>query len=157
MSIDIAQGFNIVSKEPIDDRLVLTKTQMKNLLKGQMPDNYLCICKDDGKLYLWNSSFERDSEIGRFKPYEDILDLPKAIKDSIEKSPEAKKQMAESISIALPGAIKVALEKQADQDSGLYVDENGNIKVGVNKDQMDIIDNKISIAIGVIQAIDGNI
>ena len=56
MAIDLATGFNIGSKDVIDERQVLTLDQMKNLDESIYPDNYFAICKDDGKLYLFNTS-----------------------------------------------------------------------------------------------------
>ena len=52
MAIDLATGFNIGSKDVIDERQVLTLEQMKNLDENVYPDNYFAICKDDGKLYI---------------------------------------------------------------------------------------------------------
>lgn len=67
MAINLPQGFNIGSNESIDQRLLLTKEQMKAALKGSMPEKYFCVCKDDGKLYIYNSENEIDPEIGRFR------------------------------------------------------------------------------------------
>ena len=67
MAIDLATGFNIGSKDAIDERQVLTLEQMKNLDENVYPDNYFSICKDDGKLYLYNSSNEVNDETGKFR------------------------------------------------------------------------------------------
>ena len=67
MAIDLATGFNIGSKDVIDERQVLTLEQMKNLDETIYPDNYFAICKDNGKLYIFNASNEIDEETGKFR------------------------------------------------------------------------------------------
>ena len=67
MAIDLATGFNIGSKDAIDERQVLTLEQMKNLDESIYPDKYFAICKDDGKLYLFNASNEINDETGKFR------------------------------------------------------------------------------------------
>lgn len=150
MAIVFPQGFDIASKEPVDSRLVMTKAQMLTKLKGDMPDNYLCVCSDDGKLYLWNSAFDKNPEYGRFKPYEEIIDLPKVIDEAVEKEPE---RLAESAAGILPAALQKALERQT-ESSGLIVDENGNIKVNLDQENIVFDDqNRVSLNIDIVQAI----
>ena len=67
MAIDLATGFNIGSKDAIDERQVLTLEQMKNLDESIYPDKYFAICKDNGKLYIFNASNEIDEETGKFR------------------------------------------------------------------------------------------
>ena len=67
MAIDLATGFNIGSKDAIDERQVLTLEQMKNLDESIYPDKYFAICKDDGKLYIFNASNEINAETGKFR------------------------------------------------------------------------------------------
>lgn len=62
----------------------------------------------------------------------------------------------EELSTEIPNALKKALSEQTDKDSGLIVDENGNIKVNLNNEHLEIIDNKIDLAISCIQAIESN-
>lgn len=70
MAIDLATGFNIGSKDAIDERQVLTLEQMKNLDENIYPDKYFAICKDDGKLYIFNASNEINDETGKFRVLE---------------------------------------------------------------------------------------
>ena len=67
MAIDLATGFNIGSKDAIDERQVLTLEQMKNLDESIYPDKYFAICKDNGKLYIYDASNEIDAESGKFR------------------------------------------------------------------------------------------
>lgn len=149
MAIIFPQGFKVTSTDAIDSRLVLTKAEMKALLVDGMPNNYLCLCSDDGKLYIWNSAFEKSADLGRFKAYEEIFNLADAFDKAAELYPEA---LTAQVAKELPKAMKKALEDQ-EADSGLAVDENGNIKVDFNEDQFDLNDNKVTLAIDIIQAI----
>lgn len=64
----------------------------------------------------------------------------------------------ERLAIELPGALRKALERQADKDAGLIVDSEGNIKVSVNSEHLKIEDNKIDLQEGILlQAIENNL
>jgi len=82
--------------------------------------------------------------------------LPGAISEAMkDPSSATAKQLTDSIAVTLPNALKTTLNNQ-EEDGGLMVDENGNIKVALNDEHLQIIDKKIDIAISVIEAIDGN-
>lgn len=74
MPINFSNGFDITSKEPIDVRLVMTKAEMLAIKKARMPDNYFCLCSDDGKIYVYDANAEVDPEFGRFRPVNEELD-----------------------------------------------------------------------------------
>ena len=76
--IDKIAGFNIGSSDPVDNRIVLTKEEMK--LRGSgaaypMPDVYFAICKEDGKMYVYNKKNEDDIELGKFRLYDSGTDI----------------------------------------------------------------------------------
>ena len=76
MSIKIATSFDIGSNVPVDDRLVMNSTELKNVNDNTMPDSYLCVCPDlDGKIFIYNKAFELDPEFGRFRPFETSAEL----------------------------------------------------------------------------------
>ena len=54
--ISIVQGFKLLTRDAVDNRILLTKSEMKSINDSQMPDKYFAICKDDGKLYLYDKS-----------------------------------------------------------------------------------------------------
>ena len=70
MAIDLATGFNIGSKDAIDERQILTLEQMRSLDESIYPDKYFAICKDNGKLYLYNVNNGVDNETGKFRVLE---------------------------------------------------------------------------------------
>lgn len=63
-------GFNVQSTAAIDKRLILTKAEMLTVGTGSatfpVPDIYLCLCSDDGKLYLYNKNNPIGDETGKY-------------------------------------------------------------------------------------------
>ena len=93
--INLAGGLKINTADAVDSRLVLTKAEMKSLhyandesrpttLRGkifQLPSNYLCVCSEDNKIYVYNALNEDDEFTGKFRKVESdggqsIKDLP---------------------------------------------------------------------------------
>ena len=119
--INLPDSFLVTTDKPIDTRLVLTKAEMKSQIDARMPDVYMAICKDDGKLYLYNKQNDIDEELGKFRVYEaDISD--------------------NDLSVKLPGALRIALDSQ-EANSGLSVDCEGNIRVNLDSDFLMVDDN----------------
>ena len=54
--ISIVQGFRVMTRDAVDNRILLSKSEMRNINDSQMPEKYFAICKDDGKLYLYDKS-----------------------------------------------------------------------------------------------------
>ena len=59
----------------------------------------------------------------------------------------------DDLALKLPEAFKKALANQPDKNNGLVVDDNNNIKVNVNPDELEIVDNQIGFAFEVIQSV----
>lgn len=133
MAISIPQALELNAKQPIDTRLLLTKAKMLAMSDDNMPSKYFAMCMDDGKLYLYDKNNEVDPETGKFR-LQDIEITPSKLAGE------------------LPEALKIALSQQ-DLDSGLAVDDDGNISVQLNDEHLKIIDNKIDLALELIQAI----
>lgn len=147
MAIKLVQGFDIKSADSIDKRITLTKAEMLAIDPNIMPDNYISICKNDGKLYIYNSVFEVSETTGKFRLYEELLDLPAAITKGIE-TPEGKAALEAAMSKTLPGAMKdVMNNKEAAKEMADTMFDSEQFSLNV--------DDKISLAIETIQAIDG--
>ena len=69
MAINLGSGFHIGSKQPIDDRLIMSKAEMLNVNENIYPDVYLCVCSDDDNLYVFNVNNTPNSETGKFTLY----------------------------------------------------------------------------------------
>ena len=67
MAINLGGGFHIGSKQPIDDRLIMTKSEMINVNENIYPDVYMCVCSDDGAIYTFNINNEANDETGKFR------------------------------------------------------------------------------------------
>lgn len=68
--IILPQGFKVSSSEPVDARILLTKEEMKNINPNIMPDVYFALCKDDGKLYLYDKNNSFNDITGYFSLHE---------------------------------------------------------------------------------------
>ena len=53
--ISIVQGFKVMTRDAVDNRILLSKSEMRTINDSQMPEKYFAICKDDGKLYLFHA------------------------------------------------------------------------------------------------------
>lgn len=75
--IQIPQGYWVTGPEAIDQRLVLTKQQMRYTKDEWMPEVYFCICSEPDllndeyvyRIYCYNKHNEPDHETGKFRPY----------------------------------------------------------------------------------------
>ncbi len=67
MAIKVLGGLKVITADPIETRLVLTKEQMLSTKDEQMPDVYFTICSEDGNLYLYNKKNEIDKLTGRYR------------------------------------------------------------------------------------------
>lgn len=67
--IHVIQGFKLLTREAVDNRLVLTKAEMAAINDNQMPDKYFAVCKEDRYLYVYDKSREPNNETGRFEQY----------------------------------------------------------------------------------------
>ena len=69
--ISIVQGFKVQTRDAIDNRILLSKSDMKAIKDTQMPDKYFAICKDDGSLYLYDKArvLTGEEETGKFSQF----------------------------------------------------------------------------------------
>lgn len=90
MAININSNFSVGAALPIDERLVLSKSQMLSINENIMPKVYFAICSDDGKLYLFNKDNESIPDIGKFRAFTEssstqIDTMPEASVDNVGK------------------------------------------------------------------------
>lgn len=144
-------GFDITQATAIDKRLVLTREQMLDAENTMLlPDQYFCICVDDGRIYFYDRTAEEVSpETGKFVQSEhklegsldDAIAQIEALNDRLDSGEFV---TSADLSNAIPGALQAALAEQS-VNGGLAV-LDGNILVNVNNHQFTIgDDNKIWI------------
>ena len=68
--IQIVQGFKVSTRDPVDNRILLSKDEMTMVNDNQMPEKYFAMCKDDGNIYVYDKSNEVDETTGKFRIYE---------------------------------------------------------------------------------------
>lgn len=72
--IKLVQGFDIGSPLPIDGRILLSKEEMYRIDDNILPEKYFAICKEDGRLYLYNKTNVTIPEVGKFRLADDTVD-----------------------------------------------------------------------------------
>lgn len=78
---NVEYGFRVGNASKIDDRLVLSKEEMRLISDIRMPNKYFALCSDDQKLYVYDVSNERlmgSNDTGRFRVYASAEDAPVA-------------------------------------------------------------------------------
>ena len=147
MAINLPSGFNITTIEAVDDRVLLTKEQMKNMADAKMPDKYFCICLDDNYLYIYNKSAAPNEVTGKFASLN--IDLSDT---------ETQSKIAEIVQTELNNGtitIKAASEdsvggvKSSLDKNGVAVKEDGTMNIN------DIGVEKLSNTEGTILVLDG--
>ena len=71
--IQIVQGFNVSTRDPVDNRILLSKDEMTRVNDNQMPEKYFAMCKDDGSIYVYDKANEVDEITGKFRLYEQFV------------------------------------------------------------------------------------
>lgn len=69
MAINVSQSFHRTSANPVDDTLTLSKAEMLAVNDNLMPNKYMTVCQDDGKIYVYDKTNTSDAETGKFRKY----------------------------------------------------------------------------------------
>lgn len=70
MAIKINTSFSVGAPVSIDERLVMTWDRMLNVDDNVMPEVYLTVCSDDGRLYIYNKHNAVHETTGKFRVME---------------------------------------------------------------------------------------
>lgn len=70
MALNITAPFGRGGAFPIDESLVLSKAEMRDINDNKMPDKYFCICKEDGQIYLYDKEATPSLETGKYSKLE---------------------------------------------------------------------------------------
>ena len=129
MAIKLSDGLEILASAAVDSRLILTKEQMRSMSRSNMPSIYLCICSDDKKLYIFDSSIAKadiDPDTGRFRPVENYLNFSSSEESQNSINATITTAISESPSVqeAIKGAIAV--------NGGEIVDESASAEDSMN-------------------------
>lgn len=92
--INFSSGFKITSNEAVDERIIKTKEEMRNMTSAdlaRMPENYFCMCADDGQIYFYSVDNPVSEETGKFKAFDST------VASDIENSEEVKGALTTNI------------------------------------------------------------
>ena len=90
-------GLDITTASAVDKRIYLTKTEMLTAEDNlNLPDVYLAVCPDDGKLYLYNVDNTASAETGKFKRIESTIDF------EVPSTEESKANFNEAVAESTP-------------------------------------------------------
>lgn len=91
--IAINTGFSVGSPVAIDTRMVLTKDEMVAMNDLVMPELYICLCSDDGQLYIYNKNNEFNDKTGKYRVHEsssesggmsgELIELPDELYEAV--------------------------------------------------------------------------
>lgn len=94
MAVNFSSGFRITSNEAVDSRIIKTKLQMRSMSPAdlaRMPENYFCMCADDGQIYFYSVNNPVSEETGKFKAFDST------VADDIKNSKEVQSALTGNI------------------------------------------------------------
>ena len=65
--ISIGMPFNRQGAFPVDERITLSKDEMLATDDTKMPNVYFAVCKEDGKMYVYNKDATPSPETGKYR------------------------------------------------------------------------------------------
>ena len=94
MAVNFSSGFRITSNEAVDERIIKTKEEMRNMTPAdlaRMPDKYFCMCADDGQIYFYDKEGGLKPETGYFTAFDST------VADDIQNSEEVQSALTSNI------------------------------------------------------------
>lgn len=94
MAVNFSSGFRITSNEAVDERIIKTKEEMRNMTPAdlaRMPDKYFCMCADDGQIYFYDKEGGLKPETGYFTAFDST------VADDIKNSEEVQSALTDNI------------------------------------------------------------
>lgn len=165
MAVNFSSGFRITSNEAVDSRIIKTKLQMRSMSPAdlaRMPENYFCMCADDGQIYFYSVNNPVSEETGKFKAFDSTVaddiknseevqsaltsniveniggneGVQQSIASAIYTSSDIQAQINQSVQDGLDsGTVKVKVKAATNAEKGVVVgDATGKNKVSVKSD-----------------------
>ena len=131
MAVNFSSGFRITSNEAVDERIIKTKEEMRNMTPAdlaRMPDKYFCMCADDGQIYFYDKEGGLKPETGYFTAFDST------VADDIKNS--------EEVQSALTGNIveNIGENKGVQQSIASAISTNSDIQAKINQSVQDALD-----------------
>lgn len=131
MAVNFSSGFRITSNEAVDSRIIKTKLQMRSMSPAdlaRMPENYFCMCADDGQIYFYSVNNPVSEETGKFKAFDST------VADDIKNSEEVQSALTDNI------VENIGENEGVQQSIASAISTNGDIQAQINQSVQDALD-----------------
>ena len=131
MAVNFSSGFNITSNEAVDSRIIKTKLQMRSMSPAdlaRMPENYFCMCADDGQIYFYSVNNPVSEETGKFKAFDST------VADDIKNSEEVQSALTDNI------VENIGENEGVHQSIAGAISTSSDIQAQINKSVQDALD-----------------
>ena len=131
MAVNFSSGFNITSNEAVDSRIIKTKLQMRSMSPAdlaRMPENYFCMCADDGQIYFYSVNNPVSEETGKFKAFDST------VADDIKNSEEVQSALTDNI------VENIGKNEGVQQSIASAISTSSDIQAQINQSVQDALD-----------------
>lgn len=131
--IKLVQGFDVCSPLPIDGRILLSKNEMYEIDDNILPEKYFAICKEDGRLYLYNKFNVVTEETGKWRLADNATD-------------ERITREVETLNNRIDGEVNTLNERIDDEVATLNTRISNEVEelVAVDEENFEILDSRIT-------------
>ena len=131
MAVNFSSGFRITSNEAVDERIIKTKEEMRNMTPAdlaRMPDKYFCMCADDGQIYFYDKEGGLKPETGYFTAFDST------VADDIKNSEEVQGALTDNI------VENIGENEGVHQSIAGAISTSSDIQAQINKSVQDALD-----------------
>ena len=131
MAVNFSSGFRITSNEAVDERIIKTKEEMRNMTPAdlaRMPDKYFCMCADDGQIYFYDKEGGFKPETGYFTAFDST------VADDIKNSEEVQSALTDNI------VENIGENEGVQQSIASAISTNSDIQAQINQSVQDALD-----------------
>ena len=131
MAVNFSSGFRITSNEAVDERIIKTKEEMRNMTPAdlaRMPDKYFCMCVDDGQIYFYDKEGGLKPETGYFTAFDST------VADDIKNSEEVQGALTDNI------VENIGENEGVQQSIASAISTNSDIQAQINQSVQDALD-----------------
>ena len=131
MAVNFSSGFRITSNEAVDERIIKTKEEMRNMTPAdlaRMPDKYFCMCADDGQIYFYDKEGGLKPETGYFTAFDST------VADDIKNSEEVQSALTDNI------VENIGENEGVQQSIASAISTSSDIQAQINQSVQDALD-----------------
>ena len=137
MAVNFSSGFRITSNEAVDERIIKTKEEMRNMTPAdlaRMPDKYFCMCADDGQIYFYDKEGGLKPETGYFTAFDST------VADDIKNSEEVQGALTDNIveNIGENEGVQQSIASAISTNSDIQAQINQSVQDGLNSGTVEV-------------------